>query len=1081
MLHVYRAKHFKSLADQYFDVLSSMPRALFTKTSLVVVNNAVGQWLQQQQATREGISVNLELLTPDRFRWNLIKDAIPALESTHFFERDVLQFSILALLSDPEFYQKFKRLNDYLTNVTDADRMILAGKFSDAFVRYQVYRPEWLSAWENNEPCELGVDEAWQMAMWQTLLGQSDSLYRSRLDDTLVEKLTSGAVTLPGAICFFGITHLPQTLLKFLPALSQQTNVHVFAFDASSDRNASPEIAHWHNTGLFTYQQLDHMKPTVHGSQKNETAVDTALNALQAALTAQQPRYKDNAKDRSLLSVRCFSEMREIEALHDFLLDRFNNDSTLQPKDILVAIPNLETYAPFIRAVFGGSTPKIDYVISDSLAASDSPLINGLLSLLTLPEWRFTREEVMVFLRNRLVQKKFELGEADIDQIEAWLDTAGVKWGIDGAHKAELGVPADDGNTWRSGLHQLLLGAALPRDLATDLPLFNAVLPIDDLENTSALMFSRFMGFCDALFTWRDHLKSAHSIDVWQETLNGLLNDFFAEDDREAKTRETLRTVFEQSKTHADIAQLDTALSYKAMVALLADRTTASKGSAHITGAVKFTSMQTLAGLPFKQVCIVGMNYDSWPSQQSEPGFDLITKHPKPGDINSGEEKRYLTMQLILSAQDHLYMSYQGRNIHNNNDIPPSVILAELTDLCRSHGFKLPEVDHAMHSFSESNFQTADSKELPQSSAIQSHSAQWLSVAKRVGRGDRVAEALFELSAASVPLPEVIEFSQLLKFFSNPQVSFLKSALGVYIKDDSSEWDNFEPFDLANFADSRLREQVLAEHQRTSINANDEGETETVISAAATQAAQTMARASSILPLGVMGDVYFSNEAKQVASLLELAAAKHLPTDLSLTSLRVDLRVPIDVELLQALDVAADGGDKKLSLVGVIHGHFYEEGQLVMLPNKANYHTLMTLWLNHVALCATQHEGVGKRTTVLALDAAFCFKAMSKEQAMAALSTWITAYSVGQVMPIPFIPKCSFAYANSDKDDDKRLQLALTAWLPAEYAGGFPGVSEKPAVQYLYRGTNPIEGESTFGLISDSLLRELFQYKEELE
>ena len=105
--------------------------------------------------------------------------------------------------------------------------------------------------------------------------------------------------------------------------------------------------------------------------------------------------------------------MREVEALHDYLLSHFANDTALKSEDVLVVMPDLDKYAPFIRAVFGGKDDvsphvnngsdtsvtnemRIPYMINGNLAATESSLINGLLELLEIPNWRFTREQVMV-------------------------------------------------------------------------------------------------------------------------------------------------------------------------------------------------------------------------------------------------------------------------------------------------------------------------------------------------------------------------------------------------------------------------------------------------------------------------------------------------------------------------------------------------------------------------------------------------------------------------------------------------------------------------------------------------------------
>ncbi|STY60055.1 Exodeoxyribonuclease V gamma chain [Mannheimia haemolytica] len=60
----------------------------------------------------------------------------------------------------------------------------------------------------------------------------------------------------------------------------------------------------------------------------------------------------DLTADNSLQIHSCHSPMREVEVLHNQLLNLFEQDSTLLPKDIIVMSPDINKYAPYIDAVF---------------------------------------------------------------------------------------------------------------------------------------------------------------------------------------------------------------------------------------------------------------------------------------------------------------------------------------------------------------------------------------------------------------------------------------------------------------------------------------------------------------------------------------------------------------------------------------------------------------------------------------------------------------------------------------------------------------------------------------------------------
>ena len=79
--------------------------------------------------------------------------------------------------------------------------------------------------------------------------------------------------------------------------------------------------------------------------------------------------------------------MREVEVIHDRLLELFEKDPTLRPRDILVLTPDIEKYSPIIRAVFEypeQRARKIPYSVSDRHPRSESPVIDSFLQLMDL-------------------------------------------------------------------------------------------------------------------------------------------------------------------------------------------------------------------------------------------------------------------------------------------------------------------------------------------------------------------------------------------------------------------------------------------------------------------------------------------------------------------------------------------------------------------------------------------------------------------------------------------------------------------------------------------------------------------------
>ena len=109
---------------------------------------------------------------------------------------------------------------------------------------------------------------------------------------------------------------------------------------------------------LGTHEHVDHHHPI-------EPADDTLLSRIQADVRADRsppgiplPGAADarpplDAADRSVQIHACHGRARQVEVLRDAILHLLEEDDTLQPRDVIVMCPDIETFAPLIQATFG--------------------------------------------------------------------------------------------------------------------------------------------------------------------------------------------------------------------------------------------------------------------------------------------------------------------------------------------------------------------------------------------------------------------------------------------------------------------------------------------------------------------------------------------------------------------------------------------------------------------------------------------------------------------------------------------------------------------------------------------------------
>ena len=111
----------------------------------------------------------------------------------------------------------------------------------------------------------------------------------------------------------------------------------------------------------------------------------------------------------------CHGPARQVEVLREVLLGLLSDDETLEPRDILVMCPDIETYAPLIAADFGlgevvpGAHPahRLRVRLADRSPVQTNPLLAVASQLLSLAASRVTASEVLNIAHADPVRARF--------------------------------------------------------------------------------------------------------------------------------------------------------------------------------------------------------------------------------------------------------------------------------------------------------------------------------------------------------------------------------------------------------------------------------------------------------------------------------------------------------------------------------------------------------------------------------------------------------------------------------------------------------------------------------------------------
>ncbi|CUA07649.1 exodeoxyribonuclease V gamma subunit [Escherichia coli] len=729
--------------------------------------------------------------------------------------------------------------------------------------------------------------------------------------------------------------------------------------------------------------------------------------------------------DSSITFHVCHSPQREVEVLHDRLLAMLEEDPTLTPRDIIVMVADIDSYSPFIQAVFGSAPADryLPYAISDRRARQSHPVLEAFISLLSLPDSRFVSEDVLALLDVPVLAARFDITEEGLRYLRQWVNESGIRWGIDDDNVRELELPATGQHTWRFGLTRMLLGYAMESAQGE----WQSVLPYDESSGLIAELVGHLASLLMQLNIWRRGLAQERPLEEWLPVCRDMLNAFFLPD---AET-EAAMTLIEQ-QWQAIIAEgLGAQYGDAVPLSLLRDELALRLDQERISqrflaGPVNICTLMPMRSIPFKVVCLLGMNDGVYPRQLAPLGFDLMSQKPKRGDRSRRDDDRYLFLEALISAQQKLYISYIGRSIQDNSERFPSVLVQELIDyIGQSHYLPGDEAlncdesearvkahltcHHTRMPFDPQNYQPGN---------LQSYAREWLPAASQAGK----AHSEF-VQPLPFTLPETVPLETLQRFWAHPVRAFFQMRLQVNFRTEDSEIPDTEPFILEGLSRYQINQQLL----NVLVEQDD------------AERLFRRFRAAGDLPYGAFGEIFWETQCQEMQQLADRVIACRQPGQ----SMEIDL--------------ACNG----VQITGWLP-QVQPDGLLRWRPSLLSVAQGMQLWLEHLVYCAS--GGNGESRLFLRKDGEWRFPPLAAEQALHYLSQLIEGYREGMSAPLLVLPEsggawlktCYDAQNDAMLDDDSTLQKARTKFIQA-YEGNMMVRGEGDDIWYqrLWRQLTP--------------------------
>jgi exodeoxyribonuclease V gamma subunit len=951
-----------------------------------------------------------------------------------------------------------------------ARRFSTVRHLAELFDRYALHRPAMVRAWASGRDTDgagrdLGGDGVWQAELWRRLrerIGVPDPAERV---DSACARLREepGLVDLPARVSLFGLTRLPAGHLNVLRALAVGRDVHVFMLHPSPalwDRVAAlgPRVVGRRedttaaipaNRLLASWgQDAREMQLVLAGAehQDHHHAVEhntgTLLASLQADVRddrwppgAPLPGEKDerpllDSDDRSVQVHACHGRARQVGVLRDAILHQLEEDPTLEPRDLIVMCPDIETFAPLIQATFGAGEvaddddeleavpadvrpPDLRVRLADRSLRQTNPVLGVVARLLDLAEERLTASQVLDLADQEPVRRRFGLDDDDLARIEDWVAASGIRWGLDAAHRAPFKLDALAAGTWRAGLDRLLVGVTMTED---EQRLFAGVLPLDDVDSGAIEVAGRFSEFVDRVQTSIDALSVPTTIRGWAAAIAAAADALTATTERDAWQRAELDRLLDDVVTEATAAEggpaSATQLAPAEIRSLLAERLKGRPTRANFrTGHLTICTLMPMRSVPHRVVCLLGMDDGVFPRKSPRDGDDLMLDDPHVGDRDARTEDRQLLLDALMAATDQLIVTYTGNDERTNLARPPAVPIGELLDVIdrtvrTDDGPARPhvEVRHPLQPFDPRNF--INGELVPE--RTWSFDPVTLNGARAL-----TAERITAKPFLSEPLPQiaapVVEIEDLVRFVGHPVRAFLRQRLGISVGDYSDEVADALPVELDALERWGVGQRLL----------------DGVLAGATIEACVNAEIARGTLPPGRLAKPVIDRVRPIVE---EIAAAAQSVLDPAGQPGSVDVKVAL-------------AGGRTLS--GTVPGVCGEVVRAVTY-SRVNARHRLAAWVRLLALTAGHPERAftaatvgqarsgaadGTRVTIARIPA------LTSGEALAQLVTLVDLYDRGMREPLPLACTASAAYAEAKTAGRDAEVGARRAW---ESAWNFP-------------------------------------------
>jgi exodeoxyribonuclease V gamma subunit len=1080
VVHLHRAARTDLLAGALGELLAVPSADPFATEVVVVPARGVERWLSQQLADRLGVCAAVDFRTAP----SLIAEILGTGEDDPWIP-ERLTWPLLSAIDDSLDEPWAAVLARHLgaghqgeeAELRQGRRLALARRLARLFVAYAGQRPQLIADWSAGGSGD-GVggvvpdDLAWQPELWRRLVARVPVMAPHERQRAVVAHLEEGpAGDLPARVSLFGHTRLSASEIELIGALGRHRDVHLWLphpsaplWDALRGMASAGPVLRVEDR---SHEAVDHpllatLGRDVREVQRSLAVLDvvdaevagaveapaTLLGLLQADLRANRvgdPTRRLEPGDRSVQLHAAHGPARQVEVLREVVLGLLADDPDLEPRDVLVMCPDIESYAPLLEAAFGLAdvvgehghpAHRLRVRLADRSAEQTNPLLGIATTLLDLAGGRAGVGEVLDLAHTAPVRRRFGLREEDLDQIGSWAADTGVRWGFDAAHRGPFGLSDFAANTWEFGLDRLLTGVALSDDAGAWL---DATLPLDDVGSGAIDLAGRLTELVHRLRAVTDRLVGEHPVADWLDALLDGVDSLTAVSAEDGWQRGQLTRELGRVRAAAEGSASGT-LRLPDVRALLGDRLAGRPTRANFrTGSLTVATLVPMRSVPHRVVAVLGLDDGVFPRGGSVDGDDLLARSPMTGERDLRTEDRQLLLDAIGSATQTLVVTWTGADIYSGAHRPPAVPLGELIDALDLTA-QSPDGGSASAFVTTSHpLQPFDLRNLVPGAIVEGTPFTFDRSAL-VGARAAVSERVPRPALLDGPLPVAtsgdVSLEEVLAFWAHPARGFFKQSIDVALPYDQEPLQDGLPVEVDQLVQWGAGERILDDMLR-GVHPD--------------QARQREFR-RGVVPPKWLG-----------WRLLDGIVTKARPIGAEALRLRGGQEA-------RAVDVDVDlGGDRRLR--GTV-GDLYGDRIVRVHYSRLNAGHRLQSWLRLLALAASDEDRAwsalalgragGRSGTGVGLSQLGPLDHTARE----VLRELVSLREAGLAEPLPLPLKSSLVYARHRRTGmDHSAALDKAGW---EWRGGrFPGEQAEPAHVRAWGDRAPLPQPERFAELAE--------------